>query len=525
MTPRNLAELAESAAARLGERCCYEIDGQHFTYVQLLDRGQRLHAAFAELGLEPDNRAVVLMMNHALVYPVFQGIFRCGATAVPVMPQAAAPELRYVLADTQAQFVITDADRLATVREAAAGLPHVRQILVQGGVDNHQASPPEVGLDALLDFAPRTSLPKIDRADAAVMLYSSGTTGRPKGVLLSHGNLLASAEAVAEAEELPSWKWPRITLSAMPIAHIFGVAIMHDLLMTPDYLADQTRLIQLRWFEPEQFMGLIQQHRCTATAAVPTILAVLLHHPRARDFDLSSLVEVVCGGCAIAGRAGAGLHAALSRRIREVYGLTEGTGLGTANRRTEAYRPGSAGRAYCNTDLKILDDADQPLPAGQRGEICLRGPIVMQGYHNRPEDTAQVLRGGWLHTGDVGYLDDDGYLFVVDRKKDMIIRGGENIYPAELEAVLHEHPAVAEAAVVGIPDETYGENVVAFVVAKPGQALSETDVVDHVCRQVARFKAPTQVHFLPALPKSNIGKILRRVLRDKAQESVNVKTG
>jgi len=523
MTLTNLAELAESAAARLGDRACYEIGQEQFTYTQLLERGQRLHAAFAELGLKPGGKAVVLMMNHALVYPVFQGIFRCGATAVPVMPQAAAAELRYVLADTQAQMVMTDLDRLPIVREAVAGLPHVTHILVQGGTDNPQASPPEYSLDKLLDFSPRTTLPRIGNQDIAVMLYSSGTTGRPKGVLLSHGNLLSSAEAVVEAAELDRWEGPRITVSAMPIAHIFGVAIMHDLLMTPEYLADRTRLIQLRWFEPEQFMSLIQQNRCTATAAVPTILAVLLHHPKAKEYDLTSLVEIVCGGAPLPVELAQAFMRRYPTRIREVYGLTEGTGLGTANRRSEPYRPGSAGRAYCNTELQILDEMDRHLAAGERGEICLRGPIVMQGYHNRPEDTAQVLRDGWLHTGDVGYLDDDGYLFVVDRKKDMIIRGGENIYPAELEAVLHEHPSVAEAAVVGIPDEVYGENVVAFVVSKPGTPVSEQDVVEHVCRHVAKFKAPSQVHFLPALPKSSIGKILRRVLREKAQESVEVK--
>ncbi len=523
MALANLAELAESAAARLGERVCYEIGSEQFSYVQLLERGQRLQAAFAELGLKPGSKAVVLMMNHALVYPVFQGIFRCGATAVPVMPQAAAAELRYVLADTQAQMVMTDLDRLPIVREAVAGLTHVTHILVQGGRDDPQAIPQEYSLDALLEFAPRTSLPRIADKDIAVMLYSSGTTGRPKGVLLSHGNLLASAEAVVEAAELDRWPGPRITISAMPIAHIFGVAIMHDLLMTPDYLADCTRLIQLRWFEPEQFMSLIDKNRCTATAAVPTILAVLLHHPKAKEYDLTSLVEIVCGGAPLPVELAQAFMRHYPTRIREVYGLTEGTGLGTANRRSEPYRPGSAGRAYCNTELQILDEMDRPLAAGDRGEICLRGPIVMQGYHNRPEDTAQVLRDGWLHTGDVGYLDDDGYLFVVDRKKDMIIRGGENIYPAELEAVLHEHPSVAEAAVVGVPDDVYGENVVAFVVSKPGAPVSEQEVVEHVCRHVAKFKAPSQVHFLPALPKSSIGKILRRVLRDKAQENVAAK--
>ncbi len=519
MAIHNLAELAEASAERLGERAIYEIDGQRYTNLQLLDRGRRLHAALAELGLKRGDKVVVLMMNHALVFPAFQGVFRCGGAAVAVMPQAAAAELRYVLADTEATMVVTDADRLATVREAAAGLPHVRHILVQGGADNRQATPVELSLDSLADYEPRASLAQIDPHDPAVMLYSSGTTGRPKGVLLTHANLLASAEAVAEASELHNWEGPRVTVSAMPIAHIFGVAIMNDLLMTPAHLADSTRLVQMRWFEPERFMQLIHEHRCTATAAVPTILALLLHHPKAKEFDLTCLKEIVCGGAPLPVELAQAFMRRYPCRIREVYGLTEAAGMGTANRRSEPYRPGSAGRAYINMEMLIVDDADHPLPAGERGEICIRGPVVMKGYHNRPDETREIMRNGWLHTGDIGYLDADGYLFVVDRKKDMIIRGGENIYPAELEAVLHEHPSVAEAAVVGVPDEVYGENVVAFVVPKPGATVTQDEVIEHVCRHVAKFKAPTQVHFVESLPKSNIGKILRRVLREKAVEA------
>ncbi|MEX0678063.1 MAG: AMP-binding protein [Pirellulales bacterium] len=521
MAISSLAELAESSAERLGEHVVFEIDGKKYTNFQLLDHGRRLQAPLAELGLARGGRAVVVMMNHALVYPVFQGIFRTGGTAIPIMPQSAAAELHYVLADTLAQMVVTDADRLPMVREAVAGLPHVRHILVQGGSDDPRAAPAEIRLDALVDDAPRTALPRIDSKDVAIMLYSSGTTGRPKGVPLTHANLLASAEAISEASQLDTWEGPRITLSGMPIAHIFGVAIMNDLLMMPKHLAGRARLIQMRWFDPEPYMALIQEHRSTTTAVVPTILALLLHHPMAKNYDLSSLVEVICGGAPLPVELAQAFIRRYPCRIREVYGLTEATGLGTVNRRSEPYRPGSAGRAYCNTELKIFDDNDRPLPPGERGEICLRGPIVMQGYHNRPEESAQILRGGWLHTGDIGYLDEDGFLFVVDRKKDLIIRGGENIYPAELEAVLHEHPAVAEAAVVGVPDPVYGENVVAFIVVKPGAKLSEPEVIEHVCGQVARFKAPTRVHFVPSLPKSSIGKILRRVLRERAAEEAS----
>ena len=516
MGTNNLAELAEASAERLGEHTVFEIDGQQFTNHQLLDQGRRLQSTLAELGMARGGRAVVVMMNDALVYPVFQGIFRTGGAAIPIMPQATAAELRYVLADTEAQMIVTDVARLPAVREAAAGLPHVRHILVQGGTDDPSATPPELSLDALLKNAASSTLSQVERTDVAIMLYSSGTTGRAKGVPLTHANLLASAEAVSEASQLDTWEGPRITLSAMPIAHIFGVAIMNDLLMMPKHMAGQMRLVQMRWFDPEPYMALIQEHRCTTTAVVPTILALLLHHPLAEKYDFSSLVEVIVGGAPLPVELAQAFIRRHPCRIRDVYGLTEATGLGTVNRRSEPYRPGSAGRAYCNTELKIFDASDQPLPSGQRGEICLRGPIVMQGYHNRPQDSKQILRGGWLHTGDVGYLDDDGFLFVVDRMKDMIIRGGENIYPAELEAVLHEHPSVAAAAVVGVPDEVYGENVVAFVVVKPGAQLSESEVIEHVCGQVAKFKAPNKVHFVPSLPKSSIGKILRRVLREQA---------
>jgi long-chain acyl-CoA synthetase len=512
----HLSQLAESAAQRMGDRECYEFDGERFTYRQLYDNGRRMQTGLAALGLAPGSRAVVLSMNNRLLFPLFQGIYRNGATAIPVMPQAAAPELRYVLEDTQAQYIVTDPDRLATAREATAGLPFVRAILVAGGVDDPQASPPIVRLDSLLESPPAETMPPVSPEDVAVMLYSSGTTGRPKGVLLTHANLVACAEAVSECSELASWPGERITLSAMPIAHIFGVAIMHDLYMTPTHLADRSRLIQMRWFEPERFMAMIDQHKITTFAAVPTILAVMLAHPKAREHDMSSISEVICGGAPLPVELAQAFMQRFDCRIREVYGLTEATGLGTASRRSHPFRAGSAGRPYLHVELAILDDEDQPVPTGERGEICLRGRSTMRGYHNRPAETEQILRNGWLHTGDIGQVDDDGFLYVVDRKKDMIIRGGENIYPAELEAVLHEHAGVVEAAVVGVPDPVYGENVVAFVVPRPGVPVAEPELVAHVCTRVARFKVPSRVHFLPALPKSGLGKILRRVLRDQA---------
>jgi acyl-CoA synthetase (AMP-forming)/AMP-acid ligase II len=462
---------------------------------------------------------VVCMMNHPMIYSVFGGVFRTGATVIPVMFMLAAPELRYVVADSNAQGVITDAVNLEKVREAINGMNQVKWIAVLGGQGDPEASPPEYRLEALLENEPRNILPNIDGSDVAVMLYTFGTTGKPKGVMLTHDNFYAQGQASLNAGELESWEGPYISLSAMPMAHIFGVGVMVAGAITPKRLVEEGAYgVQLAWFDPERFMQLIQQHGCTIMPAVPTMLSLILNHPSLGDYDLTSLQEVVCGASPLPEEVARQFMDAFGCRVREIYGLTESTGLGSANRRSKPYKPGSAGLAYHNTELKIFDSEDNKQPARELGEIVLRGPAVMKGYHNRLEETAQALRSGWLHTGDIGYLDEEGYLFVVDRVKDLIIRGGENIYPAEIEDIIYKFSGIAETAVVGVPDPVYGENVVAFAVAGPGVELREQEIIDHVKQHTSSFKTPSKIYVVDALPKSPIGKILRRELRDKASQ-------
>jgi len=509
----DIARLAEQALERLGERRALVFEGEWVTNVETMNGARRLQGAFAELGLRRGEVAALCMTNHPLVYSVFQGIFRTGATAVPVMFQLTAAELRYVLADTAARVVVSDAESVQKVREAVAGLDHVRWIVARGVEDDLTATPPLLGLEGLIAAAaPVSALPAISDDDVAIMLYTSGTTGRPKGVMLTHRNLIASAEASMDAGEIDRFDEPRISVSAMPMAHIIGVGVMNGGYLAPERLAGGY-MVQLKWFEPERIMQVIQEHRCNSMPAVPTMLALILNHPKVGDYDLSSLEEVVCGAAPLPVELARAFQERYGCRVREIYGQTESTGLGSANRPSDPYVPGSAGRAYCNTEIAIFDEEDQPLAAGERGEIVLRGPSVMKGYHNRPEETAKALRGGWLHTGDVGYLDEKGFLFIVDRKKDLIIRGGENIYPAELEDVLYGHPQVAEAAVVGEPDEVYGESVVAFVVPTAGSSPTEAEIISFVKQHTSSFKAPSKVWFLRSLPKSGVGKILRRELR------------
>jgi len=511
----NLAQLAEKSYERLGERMSLVFEDERLTNTSIGDRAQRLQTAFGDLGLKHGSRVAMFMVNHHITYSAFQALFRSGAIAVPVMFQLTPAELRYILEDTKAEGVITDTTVLFKVREAIKGLDSIKWIAIRGGKDNPQANPPEYSLETLLTHEPAPSFGNIADDDVAIIMYTSGTTGAPKGAMISHGNLVAGSEASFKASDCHLWEGPRRSMSAMPMAHMAGVAIMNSGYFVPEHLADGYG-VQMQWFNPEGFMKMIVKHQCQNMLAVPTMLSLMLNHPKVDEYDLSCLKEVVCGAAPLPVEVARKFMDRWGCRIREVYGMTENCAICTQNPMSLPYRPATAGKAYEGFDVKIVDDEGNELPTGERGEIAMRGPTVMKGYYNRPEATAQTIKGGWLHTGDIGYLDSEGWLYVVDRKKDMIIRGGENIYPAELENVIYKHPAVAEAAVVGVPHPIYGEDVIAFVVPRVKDGVTESDILSHMSETLTKFKLPSQINLVDALPKSGVGKILRRVLRDTA---------
>jgi long-chain acyl-CoA synthetase len=513
----NLAQLAENTIEKIGETKSLVFDGKDYINVQLFDQSCRLHTAFSGLGMKRESNIVLFLMNHPLVYPIFEAIFRTGGTAIPVMFLLSELEIRYILTDSQAEGIVTDRLNLQKIREAARGLDHIQWIIVLGGENNPDASPPEYALEFLLREAKTQSLPDIAGGDVAIMMYTSGTTGKPKGVMLTHDNLYAQGLAGQEATELNNWEGPYISMSAMPMAHIFGVGVMVAGYLVPKELVEAGSYgVQMAWFEPEQFMALIQKYHCTVIPAVPTMLSLILNHPKVDQYDLSSLKEVICGASHLPEEVARAFSSRFGCRVREIYGLTEAAGLGSANRRSRPFKAGSAGQAYYNIELQIFDPNDKPLPPGKRGEIVLKGPSVMKGYFNLPDKTAEVMRSGWLHTGDIGYLDEEGYLFVTDRVKDMIIRGGENIYPAQLEDILYQYPGVAEAAVVGTPDPVYGENIVAFVVPRAEFTLFPQEIADFMKTQTSSFKVPSRIYLVDGLPKTAVGKILKRELRERA---------
>jgi long-chain acyl-CoA synthetase len=405
------------------------------------------------------------------------------------------------VADSEAKVVITAADMLWKVEAQTGVLPTLQHVLlVDGDGDGRTRS-----LAAERAGEP-DAFPTVDRRadDLAVILYTSGTTGVPKGVALSHDNLESNARAAASLNELGREDW---AVAVLPLSHSYGLTVMN----AGHILGSRAAL--LRWFNPEAVLQTIQEFRAVSMSAVPTMLIYLLNYPEADRFDTRSMRVWGSGAAPLPVEIVEPFERKFGGRILEGYGLTEASPVVSAHRLSGPRRIGSVGRAIPGVEISIQDELDRPLPAGELGEVCVRGRNVMVGYYRNPEETARTVRAGWLHTGDMGRLDDDGFLFIAERKKDLIIRGGFNIYPREVEEVLYAHPKVAEAAVVGMKDPLMGEDVLAFVVLRSGERASAEEIGAFCEGRLARFKCPKQIRFVESLPKSPIGKVLRKELR------------
>jgi long-chain acyl-CoA synthetase len=493
----NLAALGEESVRTFGEYVALHFEGRDYTNVDQQRSAARVANALQRLGVGVGDRVLVLLPNCPEVMQAYGGILRLGAVIVPVVFLLSADEVRHILADSEAKVVITSSELVSKVDGWAGSI-----VLVGGG-------PGGLHWDELL-ARERDEFPIVERADTdvAVILYTSGTTGRPKGVALSHDNLASNARAAARLYELDRTAW---ALAVLPLSHSYGLTVMN----AGNILG--TKAVLLRWFNPELVLDTIQQFRVQSMAGVPTMYVYLLNYPDAGGFDTSSMRSWGSGAAPLPLEIVEPFEKRFGGRLMEGYGLTEASPVVSAHRLSGVRKLGSVGQPIPGVQVAILDDDDRPLPTGELGEVCVRGPNVMLGYYRLPEETARTLRHGWLHTGDVGRLDADNFLYIVERKKDLIIRGGFNIYPREVEEVLYAHPDVAEAAVVGMRDPLMGEDVFAFVALKPGGRADEPAIVAFCQERLAKYKCPKRVRIVPALPKSPIGKILRKELRAQVE--------
>jgi long-chain acyl-CoA synthetase len=497
----NLARLAERAFERKGDYASLLFEERWHSSAELFDRARRISGGLRELGVGPGDRVVVTMANCPEVGIIYNALWRAGAVVTPATFLLPPEELRHVIADAEACGVVTTPEFVEKVREAVAGLDHVRFVVSTEAIGDDVLS-----LESLEAADPA---PIVERADdeLAALLYTGGTTGRAKGVMLSHTNLYFAGHSAFEASHVPG---VNRALATLPLSHSYGILGTIVALHNPE----PGIAVLLRWFDPAAFLSLIAEHQLQLAAVVPSMLQILLSQPL-EDHDLSSLRFVTSGGAPLAPE----VETEFCRRvpsvsIRQGYGLTETAALISTNPAGRE-RPGSVGLPIPGCTVEILDDQGRELPQGEAGEICATSPGVMRGYWRSPEATAEALRDGRLHTGDIGYLDEDGYVFIVDRKKDLIIRGGFNVYPRDVEDALVQHPAVEVAGVVGRPHPRHGEEVVAFVSLRAGAELTPEELIAWAREHIGGYKYPRELQIVDSVPLTAVGKIDRKTLRTR----------
>ena len=508
--PTNLADMVRAQAKVRGDTVVFEFEERKTSFSAFDQLTNRVANGLKALGLRPRERIAYLGKNSDIYFELLLGAMKANVVMAPVNWRLAAPEIAFIVADCKAPVLFVGPEFVAQVRAIQSQLPELRTVIAtEGGAPEWQDY--TAWRDAQSVDDPGVA---ITPQDIAIQLYTSGTTGKPKGAMLSHANLLNLVEA-GEGEK-PDWnKWTEndVSLVAMPVFHIGGsgwglLGLYHG-----------ARGVIAREFDPTKVLDFIEQCGITKLFMVPAAMQFVVRQPRARSVDFSRLKYMLYGASPIPAALLKECIQVFGCGFVQVYGMTETTGsivaLAPEDHVEGLERMRSAGKALPGVELAILDANGRRLPPGEVGEIATRSGSNMVGYWNLPEATAKTLdREGWLRTGDAGYMDKDGYLYIHDRIKDMIISGGENIYPAEVESAICDHPDVAEVAVVGVPDETWGEAVKAIVVMKPGKKLTATDIINFTRERVAGFKTPKTVDFIPALPRNASGKILRRHLRD-----------
>jgi long-chain acyl-CoA synthetase len=496
----SLRELLESrAAARPDKTFLFsEADGREFSYAEFDRSVNRAARLLSARGIGKGDVVSLLMPNSAEYIIAYFACFKLGALAGPVNSLLKPQEISYVINNSEAKALLIHPEFTPRVNEILDQAPSLKHVIE---FDDEATATKEFAGDNV----PLPSV-KIERDDEAIIIYTSGTTGKPKGCLLTHGNLIANARQISG--------WLGFTerdrlLTVMPLFHMNAVSVTT---MTPLYAGGST--VVSPKFSASRFWQIISDYEVTSFGSVATMLSMLLETYTGgvpEGLQTAQLRFAMCGSAPVPAEVMKRFEERFDCLIIEGYGLSESTCRSTFNPPDERRRPGSCGMPIGN-EMKVVDDEDKEVPDGSLGEIVLRGENILKGYFKNPEATERAFRRGWFHTGDVGYRDPEGFFYIVDRKSDMIIRGGENIYPREIDEVLYQHPSVAAAATIGVPDTLYGEEVAAFIILKEGRQATEAEVIDFCRERLADYKCPKTVRFVREIPKGPTGKLLKREL-------------
>ncbi len=505
-------DLVRDHAAHNADNPAFTFGEETITFGQLDQGANRAAQALRSLGVTAGERVAYLGKNHPLYFEALLGAARIGAVMTPVNWRLAEPEIAYILGNCEARAVFVGKGFADTLEAVRSETPRVEHVI---GIDAPDCAGPDYRTwRAGFSADPPGVL--VASEDDALQLYTSGTTGRPKGAVMTHGSILSSREDAGQEGEMRKWQEPvegDVTLLAMPCFHISGTGTGIGTMVAG------TNSIVLPEYDPTRALDLIESYNISKIFLVPAAIQILLNHPRVEDVDFSRLKYVTYGASPIPLELMREAMRVLGCGFVQMYGMTETSGTIVALDPEDHVPEGSpkmrsVGTPLPGVEIKIIDEDGEDVPANTVGEIATRSSKNMSRYWRNPEATAETIDAdGWLRTGDAGYLDDDGYLYIHDRVKDMIISGGENIYPAEVENALYAHPKIADVAVIGVPDEKWGEAVKACVVAKGGEELSQADVIAHAREHIAGYKCPKSVDFIEALPRNPSGKILRRELR------------
>ena len=494
----NLATNLVATATRTPEQAALRVNGQSVTYEQLHGLAAKVAGTLRENGVEPGDRVAVILPNVPAFPVVYWGILLAGGIVVPMNPLLKAGEIDYFFTDSGAKFAFVWPDFVA---EATKGAERSGTRIVVCG---------PMGPYAVEGGVPVAEPAARDDDDTAIILYTSGTTGRPKGAELTHRNI--HLNALRSATVIQEIRADDVVMGCLPLFHVFGLVVG----LNASTIAGASLALIPR-FDPEAAIEVIEKERVTVMQGVPTMYAAILNHPRSDGMDASSLRTCVSGGSAMPLEVMRAFEDKFGTVILEGYGLSETSPVASFNMLDRERKPGTIGVAIPGCEMRCVDENGAEVPVGEVGEIAIRGDNVMKGYWNKPEETAAAIPDGWFRTGDLATMDDEGYFTIVDRKKDMILRGGMNVYPREVEEVIYQHPDVVEVAVVGMPDELLGEQVGAAVALREGSTATPEDVIEFTKERIAAYKYPRKVWVVDTLPKGPTGKILRREVSAPAE--------